>query len=272
MTSRATRLIPTIFLFSAFLVILAPASLAQSPDEGAELYDSKCARCHQPDGLGSPGVFPPLAGNPGASDLDYVIDVVTNGLSGKEILGVSYSSDMPEFGSRLTPEEIQAVSEYVVELSVSGPPITTPTTQPAGTGAGSAGEDLFIGTKLLSNGGVACVACHSAGEYDRLGGPGLAMDLGGIVDVYGTNGFIDSITNPVVDEMIAVFADHPITPQEAADLAAFLETTDADATGGSLVDLLVLVGVVGFLVLLLITAGFIRGPQETYVTKLRSTR
>ena len=259
-------------LFTAIFVIVAPAALAQTTDSGQDVYTATCARCHGADGLGVPNKYPPLAGNPDASDHDFVVDVVTNGLSGKEILGVTYTRDMPAFGNRLSADEIQQVSAYVVELSVSGPPQTTPTTAPVGEGTASVGEDIFAGSTLLSNGGPACAACHSAGVYDRLGGPGMAIDLNGIIDDFGKAGFIDAITDPVVDPMIAVFADRQITEQEANDLAAYLETTKAGQPASSSIDLLVVLGFSGFLLLILVTALVIRGPQNAYVEKLRSTR
>ncbi len=259
-------------MFTVLLMIFVNPVSAQAPDEGADVYTQNCARCHQDDGLGVPDKYPPLAGNPDAADFDYVVDVVTNGLSGKTIMGVDYERDMPAFNDRLTAEEIQQVSAYTVQLSESGPAPTTPTTPPVVAGTEAAGNDLFRGSTLLSNGGVSCVACHSAGEYDRLGGPGMAIDLNGIIDEFGTAGFVDAITDPVADGMIAVFANHPITNQEANDLAAFLETTSTDGADGSSLDLLMILGFVGFLALILITALIIRGPQEPYETKLRSTR
>jgi len=262
----------TALTIAAILTILATPASAQSPDDGAVVYTDKCARCHQDDGLGVENKYPPLAGNPDAADFDYVVDVVTNGLSGKTIMGVDYERDMPAFNDRLTAEEIQQVSAYTVQLSESGPAPTTPTTAPVVAGTDTSGDDLFRGSTLLSNGGLACIACHSAGEYDRLGGSGLGMDLNGIIDEFGTAGFVDAITDPVVDEMIVVFADHPITIQEANDLAAFLEATSADDANDSSFDLFHILGFVGFLFLILITALIIRGPQETYETKLRSSR
>ena len=268
---RPIRII-LLFLFSVVLSTMTSAALAQAPEAGQEIYTQKCARCHGDDGLGVPNKYPPLSGNPDVADHPYVVDVVTNGLNGKVILGVSYSAEMPAFGERLAPDEIDQVAAYVVQLSVTGPPQTTPTAPPPIAGNATVGNDLFNGSMLLSNGGTACVACHAAGEYDRLGGPGMAIDLNGIINDFGKAGFVDAITDPVVDPMIAVFGDHVITNQEANDLAAFLETTTAGNASGSSVDLLLILGASGFLVLILITALVIRGPQETYVTKLRSTR
>lgn len=257
--------------FAATLVTMASPAFAQTTDEGVEIYESSCARCHQSDGLGTPGQYPPLTGNPDAGDHDYVVLVVTDGLEGKVIMGVSYDSEMPSFANRLSAEEIDTVSAYVVELAGGGGATPT-TTVPTGVASSSVGESLFTGATRLTNGGTACIACHSAGEYDGLGGPGLAFDLNGVVQDYGTAGFVAAITDPLVDPMIAVFGDHPITDQEANDLAAYLETTDPDESSAISVDLLMMVGLVGFVVLILITTGFIRGPQDPYREKLRSSR
>ena len=259
--------------FTAILVTMASPALAQTTDQGVEIYEGSCARCHQSDGLGIPGTFPPLTGNPDAGDHGYVVVVVTDGLEGKEIMGVAYDTEMPAFANRLSAEEIDLVSSYVVELSGGGGATTSPTTTvPAGPSSGSAGENLFTGATRLTNGGTACISCHTAGEYNGLGGPTMAISLDGIVETFGTAGFVAAITDPLVDPMIAVFNDHPITEQEANDLAAYLETTNADDTGDISVDILIMVGLVGFVVLMLITSGFIKGPQDAYREKLRNSR
>ena len=256
--------------FTAILVTMASPAFAQSTDEGLEIYEQSCARCHQSDGTGTPGVAPPIAGNPAAGDVDHVVIVVTDGLGGVEIMGVSYDRDMPSFANRLSAEEIDLVSDYVVELSGGGGASTSPTTTlPPAAVSGPAGESLFTGANRLSNGGTACIACHAAGEYDQLGGTGLAFSLDGVIDTYGTAGFVAAITDPLVDPMIAVFEDHPITDAEANDLAAYLETASADESGNISIDLLIVVGLVGFVILMLITAGFVRGPQISYQDKLK---
>lgn len=277
-TIRSGLFVTIAFLFTAILIIMAPGAQAQTTGEGADIYSDKCARCHKDDGLGEQNKYPPLTGNPDAGDHDYVVGVVTDGLEGKVIMGVPYDRAMPAFKDKLSPEQIQLVSEYVTELSVSGPP-TTPTTPDGGGGdevvgadAAAVGNNLFRGTTLLSNGGVACIACHAAGDYNRLGGPGMGIDLNGIIDDYGVGGFVDSITDPVVPGMIAVFGEHPITEEEALSLAAFLEPTSADSADGSSVDMMSVLALVGFLVLILITGLIVRGPQRAYVTKLRSSR
>ena len=69
--------------------------------DGATLYARTCAGCHQGNGQGIPGVFPPLAGHVPAllaadGGRQYLIDVVLFGLTGPiTIGGQSYNGMMP---------------------------------------------------------------------------------------------------------------------------------------------------------------------------------
>jgi mono/diheme cytochrome c family protein len=93
---------------------------AKSPEEkqavlmevGKGVYAAKCAACHQAEGQGIAGVFPPLAGDPLAKDpsgAEEHVKVVLNGLNGKAINGVAYSQAMPAFATQLSNEDIAAV-------------------------------------------------------------------------------------------------------------------------------------------------------------------
>jgi len=82
--------------------------------DGAKVYADTCAACHQPDGKGKKGEFPPFAGNP---DLflatDYPAVVALNGLEGKiEAEGQHINGSMPSFDF-LTDDEIAAVVMYI---------------------------------------------------------------------------------------------------------------------------------------------------------------
>ncbi|HET8985539.1 MAG TPA: cytochrome c, partial [Trueperaceae bacterium] len=81
---------------------------------GASVYGSFCSACHQANGQGMPGVFPPIAGDPvvTADDPTEHIDIVLGGLLGKEIGGVDYASPMPAFGQQLGDDQIAAVINY----------------------------------------------------------------------------------------------------------------------------------------------------------------
>jgi len=90
------------------------AAVTFDREQGAGVYGSFCSGCHQADGQGMPGVFPPIAGDPvvTADDPTEHIVIVLGGLQGKEIDGVAYVSPMPAFGGQLSDEQIAAVINY----------------------------------------------------------------------------------------------------------------------------------------------------------------
>lgn len=83
-------------------------------ERGAELYDSTCSACHQANGEGMAGAFPPLVDDPVVLDDDPTkhIDVILNGMSGEAINGVTYGAPMPPFASQLTDSEVADVANH----------------------------------------------------------------------------------------------------------------------------------------------------------------
>lgn len=71
---------------------------------GEPLYIVNCARCHQLNGEGAEGLFPPLAGNPVITlhDPAPIIDVIVNG-----------RGSMPAFRGTLDSEAAAAVISYI---------------------------------------------------------------------------------------------------------------------------------------------------------------
>ena len=64
-------------------------------DSGKNLFALKCASCHQVNGLGLPGQFPPLAGSKWAtSDPGLLVKIILKGLKGPiEVKGVTYGTN-----------------------------------------------------------------------------------------------------------------------------------------------------------------------------------
>ncbi|MGH7790703.1 MAG: c-type cytochrome, partial [Thermodesulfobacteriota bacterium] len=87
-----------------------PGQLKPAVD-GAQVYTSICTACHQANGMGLPGAFPPLAGSEWVTkDPETPIRIVLHGLEGPiEVKGTTYNNIMPEWGSKLSNEEIAAV-------------------------------------------------------------------------------------------------------------------------------------------------------------------
>jgi mono/diheme cytochrome c family protein len=72
--------------------------------EGLAVYNSTCTFCHQADGQGVEGSFPPLAGS------DFVTQEDPTGVIQTVLHG---RGQMPSFGDRLSDEEIAAVVSYI---------------------------------------------------------------------------------------------------------------------------------------------------------------
>ncbi|MCX7700303.1 MAG: c-type cytochrome [Gemmataceae bacterium] len=82
---------------------------------GERLYQGRCMACHQADGKGRPGQFPPLAGS------EWVVGppatlarIVLHGLQGKvTVAGESYNGQMPGLAAQMSDAQIAAVLTYV---------------------------------------------------------------------------------------------------------------------------------------------------------------
>jgi mono/diheme cytochrome c family protein len=96
----------------ALLAAGSPTARAQEEVDGQAVFLSSCAACHQADGRGLPGTFPPLADNPRIDDAAYVADVIQNGRSGEiEVAGTVYDGQMPAVN--LSAAERDAVIAYI---------------------------------------------------------------------------------------------------------------------------------------------------------------
>lgn len=82
--------------------------------DGAQVYAGKCAGCHQGNGAGVAGVFPPLANSPWVTGSDTrLVQILLHGIQGPiEVLGTTYNGLMPAWKS-LPDEELAAVATYV---------------------------------------------------------------------------------------------------------------------------------------------------------------
>jgi cytochrome c oxidase subunit II len=73
--------------------------------KGEQVYKGTCAACHQPTGLGLPGVFPALAGSPVATgDIKEHINVVMNGRTGTAMAAFKLQLSDADIASAITYE------------------------------------------------------------------------------------------------------------------------------------------------------------------------
>jgi nitrite reductase (NO-forming) len=94
-------------------VIAPAANKAERIANGQRVYNSICAACHQPSGVGIPVAFPPLAGSDYFNaDKKRAIATVVRGLSGPvTVNGQSFNSVMPALG--LSDEDVANALTFV---------------------------------------------------------------------------------------------------------------------------------------------------------------
>ena len=94
---------------------LALAKNPASASDGAVVYIANCSSCHQADGSGIPGAFPPLAGNAVVTGNPVaVIAIIKNGVDGKIVVnGLAYSGIMPRWKGVISDDQLAAVITYI---------------------------------------------------------------------------------------------------------------------------------------------------------------
>jgi mono/diheme cytochrome c family protein len=111
-----------------------PVSAGPNPKAHGEwLYHKKptCVTCHQADGNGTPGQFPPLTGSEWLKEKEpgRIIRIVLNGLNGPlDLNGKSYNGSMVPWKDQLTDDDVAAVLTYVRQDKVFG--INAPEVKP----------------------------------------------------------------------------------------------------------------------------------------------
>jgi nitrite reductase (NO-forming) len=91
-------------------------SKAEQIAAGKQLFTGTCSVCHQDNGQGMEGVFPPLAKSDYLvkQDKDHLISIPLHGLTGKiTVNGKDYDSVMPPM-SQLTDDEVANILTYVL--------------------------------------------------------------------------------------------------------------------------------------------------------------
>ena len=95
--------------------VAGAAGISAQMKAGESTYQTVCLACHQADGKGLPGAFPPLAGSDYLlGDKDRAVGVVVRGLEGEVVVnGVKYNSVMPAM-TQLSDQEIADALTYAM--------------------------------------------------------------------------------------------------------------------------------------------------------------
>lgn len=232
-TKRPSLLFWTLWLIPLGLMILALTAFpsragAQDISEGERLFTAKgCTACHTIGGGDLVG--PDLAGVTTHRDKGWLArwlkepdKMLAEGDATATELFEKYNKiPMPNLG--LSDSDIASLIAYFESLDTGAAPAATAV--PAATlppGDEEHGKALFMGTARLTNGGPACMVCHSVAGIGALGGGNLGPDLTTSGYIVSDTAFATFISAPSTVTMGAVWANTPLTEQEQADLYAFL--------------------------------------------------
>lgn len=201
----------------------AQASAAQAA-EGETIFKTLCAACHTVGGGALVG--PDLAGVTERRPREWLLRwiqepdrmLAAGDPTAQQLLAEFHNVPMPNLG-------IDA-SKAAALLAFLGSGSTVAAAQPAALPPGDAtvGKALFVGERRFENGGPPCMGCHSIAGLGALGGGALGPDLTPSFNIYGGDvglaSFLEGVPTPT---MKAVWAAQPLTPDERADLLAFLK-------------------------------------------------
>ncbi|HEX6926973.1 MAG TPA: cytochrome c [Longimicrobiaceae bacterium] len=102
-------------LVIALAALAFATTRAEAQADGAKVFATVCASCHQANGQGVPGAFPPLAESEWVTgDPARLVKIILHGLTGEiDVGGEVYAGMMPPWGGGLNDQEVAAVATYV---------------------------------------------------------------------------------------------------------------------------------------------------------------
>jgi mono/diheme cytochrome c family protein len=95
---------------------------------GKAVFEKHCQSCHQQNGLGLAGAFPPVVGSEWVvGDEKVLIRILLHGLAGPVVVkGVTYNGAMPAWEQVLSDQEIAAVATYLRQWKPNAAPAVAP--------------------------------------------------------------------------------------------------------------------------------------------------
>jgi mono/diheme cytochrome c family protein len=109
---------PALHAILLLAALAFPSAAANA--SGAAIFTAHCAVCHQADGQGIPGMYPPLANSIGVfthskDGRTYLVHVVSFGLNGPiDVHGTRYNGYMQSW-AQFSDDEIAQVLNYVLK-------------------------------------------------------------------------------------------------------------------------------------------------------------
>ncbi len=143
-------------------------------------------------------------------------------------------------------------------------------------GNAETGQRLFMGNLHFKNGGPPCMGCHNIGSNGLLGGGALGPDLTNVATRRSQSELTAILSNSAAAQtpvMQPIFAEHPLTAEEQANLLAFIDSSvgQPEANRELLVIGISLAGFVAAVMLLgFVYRGRLRGVRKPLLKKMQS--
>jgi len=213
------------FIFLPLLPVLAQKN-------GEAIFKETCTACHT-IGRGKL-VGPDLANVENRHSEEWIIKfvkssqtVIKSGDKYADSLFKAFNQmPMPDHPN-LTDGQIKGILAYIKEnSSASGTSTASVNTLP---GNSTRGKELFVGKIRFTNHGAACNSCHNVDMKGFISGGALGKDLTHAVTRLSATGVGAIVSGLPFPQMKETYASRPVTPQEIADITAFLSTADKQA-------------------------------------------
>ncbi len=208
------------------------ASASTNPiEKGKEIFNAKCTPCHTIGG--GKKVGPDLLDVTGRHPRSWLFSFISDpekmfSANDPTATGLlkEYQMKMPNMG--LSADDVNAVISYL-ETQTGGamqpeaaPPAKTEVEEHVSAADARRGKKYFSGEIAFKNSGPPCMACHSVAGLQFWGGGSLGPDL---TDVYARLGYgiVSVLVAVPFPTMKPIFDGHPLSEDEARDLAAYLK-------------------------------------------------
>lgn len=211
------------------LLLCSGAGHAAAADD----YRTNCFNCHTIGG--GPLTGPDLKGIGERRDPDWLVRWIQNPQAvldagdpvAKEIVDKHRGVVMPTV-SGMTADRAAALLAMIAEESARpesvfvGLQVTDKPFTPADV---AKGRDRFLGRQKLTNGGPACVSCHTVQGLPGLGGGRLGPELTRVYErIAGRKALAAWLLSPPTPTMKPLFSAHALSPDEILSLVAFIES------------------------------------------------
>jgi ubiquinol-cytochrome c reductase cytochrome c subunit len=222
--SAGVRLVAALFLVGGLYAAVAPGvgqaedtpKLSQEAQAGKAIYDVSCVTCHGRNAQGVTDRGPSLIGV-GSAAVEFQVNTGRMPLARQE---AQAERKQPQ----LSPDDAKKLGQYIQELG-GGPQL--PSDNELNADVDAAKKD----PARVANGGeqfrINCTSCHS------MGGGGGALSSGkyapSLNDATSRDIYAAMLTGP---QNMPVFGNSELTPQDKANIIAYVETLNTDQDPG----------------------------------------